>query len=70
MHPRWRDLIVPDDSETEIDDGVPPLEVKVVNTKETKKEISIYDSVDNEHYDNMMITDEEIEEFENGDPQG
>ncbi len=50
--------------ETPVDDTKPlPIEVSI---KERKKEISIYDSIDNENYDDTMITSKEIEEFENG----
>ncbi len=40
-----------------------PLEVKVVN----KKEVSQYDDKDDEEYDDLSITDKEIEEFKDGD---
>ncbi len=40
-----------------------PLEVKIV---EQKKEISVYDSKDDDNYIDDKITDEQIKEFENG----
>jgi len=42
-----------------------PLEVKIVN--KDKKEVSDYDSKDNEEYDDLGITSEQIKEFEDGD---
>ncbi len=42
-----------------------PMEVKVVN--EPKKQISIYDSTEDMMYEDLGISKEDIEEFENGD---
>jgi len=42
-----------------------PLEVKVVNQKEEKKDD--YDSKDDLEYDELGITEEQVKEFENGD---
>ncbi len=63
MPQKWRDLIVPNETEENEVEDTTPLEVTI---KETKKEISIYDSIDNEGHDDTTITDKEIEEFENG----
>ncbi len=41
---------------------VEPLEVKVVNKEE--KKVSQYDSKDDEEYDELGITKEEIKDFE------
>ncbi len=46
------------------DDDTPPLKVEITNQKETKKEISDYDTVDNEMYDSLEISEEQIKEFE------
>jgi len=47
---------------------IEPLEVKVVNQKEDK--VSEYDSKDDWEYEDLGITKEELEEFENGDTSG
>ncbi len=44
------------------DTEVPPLEVKVVNEKKEKS--SIYDDSDDEEYDELGISDKEIEEHD------
>ncbi len=69
MRPKWRSSTVPNDEilDSEDTEETPPLLVEV---KEPKKEISIYDSVDNENYIDHRITKKEIEEFENGDSSG
>ncbi len=41
-----------------------PLEVKIINHPEVKK--SDYDDVDDDEYDELGITKEDLEEFENG----
>ncbi len=40
------------------------LEVKVVNQPEQKK--TEYDDTDDDEYDDLRITDKDIEDFENG----
>ncbi len=45
------------------DEKVTPLEVTVVN--QPKKEVSDYDSKDDVEYDELGITKEQVEEFEN-----
>jgi len=42
-----------------------PIEVKIIN--QPKKEASDYDSVDDLEYDELGVTTEQVEEFENGD---
>ncbi len=46
-------------SNTETDD-TPPLEVKIIN----KEKITPYDSVDNEGYDDLGISEDDIKDFE------
>ncbi len=47
------------DSET----PVVPLEVKIINKDKVK---TIYDDAPDEEYDDLQITQKEIEDFENG----
>ncbi len=49
-------------------DTSPTLKVEVTKSPENKKEFSIYDDEECLEYDEMKITKEEIEEFENGNP--
>ncbi len=55
-------------SEEDINEEIPeeavPLEVIVKNVE--KKEIGEFDSREAEEYEDISITEEEIEEFENG----
>ncbi len=56
---------MPDETEfIEDEDTVSPLEVKVI--KEPTKP-SVYDSTDDPEYDELVISDEQIKEFENGE---
>ncbi len=48
-----------------IEEKVEPLEVKVVNTE--KKQVSVYDDIEDLEYENLYPTTEQIEEFENGE---
>ncbi len=48
------------------EENIPPIEVIVKNA--TKKASNPYDSHDCEEYDELGITTEQIEEFENGNP--
>ncbi len=43
------------------DEKITPLEVKIIN--QPKKESTPYTDTDNENYENINITPEEIEEF-------
>ncbi len=54
------------DEETaqEITEETTPLEVKIIN--KDKPTITPYTEMDNENYDNINITPEEIEEFVEG----
>ncbi len=45
-----------------------PLEVKILN--HPKKEKTVFDIVEDEEYDDLRITKEQVEEFENGDSPG
>jgi len=53
--------------EEENKDDEQPLEVKVINQKEDKKETTPYDSKADEGYDELGITEEELKEFKDGD---
>ncbi len=52
----------PTDIEEEIEEPPVPLEVKVVN--QNKPEKSIYDSKDSDEYDEIKMSIEDIEKFE------
>ncbi len=44
---------------------IPPIEVKIIN--QAKKETTPYSPSDNEMYENINITEEEIKEFVEND---
>ncbi len=50
--------VIEEQAEKEV--SVEPLEVKIIN----KKEVSQYDDADDEEYDDLSISKEEIKEFE------
>ncbi len=41
-----------------------PLEVKVIN--EVKEVVGMYDSVDDDEYEDLGITEEQVKEFQDG----
>ncbi len=62
---KFRGSIVSNDSIDALDEETTPLNVKVINSNKPGK--TPYDSTDCLEYDEMLITDEEIKEFENND---